>query len=124
MRKILISLVTLLCATALHAQQIVVSVPLSSLRAQAPSQQTAAPYRVEGLSSTQRAVGYAQGDSITINGARVGTAGTYPMGAILDASVLERFAGCKVVGIRYAVAQDMGRTRAFLYGSRMQSVNF
>ena len=115
MRKILISLVTLLCATALHAQQIVVSVPLSSLRAQAPSQQTAAPYRVEGLSSTQRAVGYAQGDSITINGARVGTAGTYPMGAILDASVLERFAGCKVVGIRYAVAQDMGRTRAFLY---------
>lgn len=115
MRKILISLVTLLCATALHAQQIVVSVPLSSLRAQVPSQQTAAPYRVEGLSSTQRAVGYAQGDSITINGARVGTAGTYPMGAILDASVLERFAGCKVVGIRYAVAQDMGRTRAFLY---------
>lgn len=115
MRKILISLVTLLCATALHAQQIVVSVPLSSLRAQVPSQQTAAPYRVEGLSSTQRAVGYAQGDSITINGARVGTAGTYPMGAILDASVLERFAGCKVVGIRFAVAQDMGRTRAFLY---------
>lgn len=115
MRKILISLVTLLCAAALHAQQIVVSVPLSSLRAQVPSQQTAAPYRVEGLSSTQRAVGYAQGDSITINGARVGTAGTYPMGAILDASVLERFAGCKVVGIRFAVAQDMGRTRAFLY---------
>ncbi|MBR4389229.1 MAG: Omp28-related outer membrane protein [Prevotella sp.] len=116
MRKILISLVTLLCSTALHAQQIEVDVPLSSFsRVHAPSQQVSAPSRVEGLSSTQRAVGYAVGDSITISGARVGSAGTYPVGAIVDASVLERFAGCKVMGIRYAVSQDLGRTRAFLY---------
>ncbi len=111
----MISMVALFCATAIHAQRIEVNVPLSSLRAYVPSKQSLAPSRAEGLSGLQRAVGYAQGDSITINGARVGTAGTYPVGAIIDASVLERFAGCKVVGIRYAVAQDMGRIRAFLY---------
>ena len=115
MKKIMISLVALFCVITIHAQLIEVSVPLSSLRIQASSQQSLVPSRVDGLSSTQRAVGYAQGDSVTINGARVGAAGTYPIGAILDASVLERFAGCKVVGIRYAVGQDLGRTRAFLY---------
>ena len=127
MKKIMISLVALLCVTALQAQRVVVNVPLTTLgqtrqMVQAAPRSTAkaqvreqSPRRVEGLSATQRAVGYAQGDSITLNGGRIGSAGTFPLGAIIGADILENYAGCKVVGIRFASAVALGRTRVFLY---------
>lgn len=126
MRKVMISMVALLCATVLQAQKVVVGDPVSlaptqrvvslaprsGAKAKAPSQ---APRRAEGLSSTQRAVGYAQGDSITMSGGRIGSAGTFPLGAVIGSDILQNYAGCKVVGIRFASAVALGRTRAFLY---------
>lgn len=76
------------------------------------------PARVEGLSSIQRAVGYITNndpDSITLRGAMVGTAGTYPVGAAITADMLAPYVGCKVVGIRVAAAQNLGKTDLFLY---------
>lgn len=127
MKKMMISMVALLCATLLHAQRVEVSVPLSRLApagqglSQAPRSgakaqvRQQAPRRVEGLSSTQRAVGYAQGDSITMSGGRIGSAGTIPLGAVIGADILEPYTGCKVVGIRFASATALGRTRVFMY---------
>ena len=76
------------------------------------------PQKAEGLSSTQRAVGHIFGnnpDSITIRGAMVGTAGTYPVATAIGPDILNRYAGCKVVGIRTAVAQSLGKCNTFLY---------
>lgn len=69
---------------------------------------------VSGLSNMQRVLGYTLTDSITTSGAYLGTAGTYPVGALLEAGSLEDYAGCKIVGIRFAVSQSIGRTRVFL----------
>lgn len=76
---------------------------------------TAAAQSPSGLSATQRVLGYTLTDSITSRGAYFGKAGTYPVGAVLEAGSLENYAGCKIVGIRFAVSQTIGRTRAFLY---------
>lgn len=76
------------------------------------------PQKAEGLSATQRAVGHIFGnnpDSITIKGAMVGTAGTYPVAAAIGPDILNRYAGCKVVGIRTAAAQSLGKSNTFLY---------
>ena len=71
--------------------------------------------RVEGLSDNQRLLGYTVTDDIDINGAAFGEAGTYSIGAALTPTALAPYAGCHVVGIRLAAAQNLGRTRMFVY---------
>ena len=73
------------------------------------------PRCVEGLSSTQRVLGYTLTDDIDIYGAGFGQAGTYTVGAALGAEVLKLYAGCRVVGIRIAAAMNLGRQRTFMY---------
>ena len=83
-----------------------------------PSGTCLSPRKVDGLSSTQRPVGHIVAnnpDSITIKGAMVGSAGTYPVGAVIGPDILDNYAGCKVVGIRMAAAQNLGKTNTFLY---------
>ena len=80
--------------------------------------QAAPPRKVDGLSATQRAVGYIVGnnpDSITRKGAMVGTAGTYPVGVAIPPTILDNYVGCKVIGIRMAAAQNLGKANTFLY---------
>lgn len=86
---------------------------------------TAQPMLVQGLSNNQRILGYTLTDNIDIKGAAFGEAGTYSIGAALPPSVLAPYAGCKVVGIRVAAAQNLGRTRMFVYnftGSAFESI--
>ena len=81
------------------------------------SQQHAAPARVEGLSSIQRAVGFIAGndpDSITIKGLMVGEAGSYPVAVAIGPDILAPYVGCQVVGIRIAAAQSLGKSNTFL----------
>lgn len=66
------------------------------------------------MSSNHRLLGHTVTDDIDIKGAAVGQAGTYTMGATLDAGVLSAYKGCRVVGVRLAVAMDLGRSRVFL----------
>ena len=63
-----------------------------------------------GLGANQRTLGFTSTDSITYTDVMVGTAGTYTMGAMLPASTLEPYKGCRVVGIRMAAAHDLGRS--------------
>ncbi len=85
------------------------------------------PMRI--LASTERGVGYTDGDSITIKGVRVGQAGTYRVLAILPSTSLSAYAGCKIVGLRFALSQSIGKTTAFLYSvkdgeaTEIQTVN-
>lgn len=67
------------------------------------------------LSNNQRLLGYTTTDQIDISGAAFGQAGTYTIGACLESDVLKSYAGCKVVGVRFAAALSLGRTRAFIY---------
>ena len=71
--------------------------------------------RVQGLSDTQRLLGYTLTDEISINGAAFGQAGTYSIGAALEPAQLAAYKGCTVVGIRIAASLDLGRTRTFVY---------
>ena len=75
---------------------------------------TAIPVSAQ-LPSTQRGVGLTQGDKIDISDMYFGAAGTYPVGAELTPSILNSYAGCKVVGIRFAVSQNISNSRIFLY---------
>ena len=67
------------------------------------------------LPSSQRGVGLVSGNDIDSDGMYIGQAGTYPVAAMLSPSVLAQYAGCKVVGIRFAVSQNMSGSRIFLY---------
>lgn len=120
MRKVIFAIFALLTATAATAQrQALVGVQQKSQRVAALSQaaqpQAVAPRRVEGLSSLQRPVGHWPTDSITLKDVAMGSADTYPIGAFLTNSMLRSYAGCKVVGVRFAVGESIGRTRAFVY---------
>ncbi|MCR5269887.1 MAG: Omp28-related outer membrane protein [Prevotella sp.] len=68
----------------------------------------------QGLALNQRVLGYVQTDSFSVKGAYFGAAGTYPVGAMLSAQATSPYVGCKIVGIRFAVSQSIGRTRVFL----------
>ena len=68
----------------------------------------------QGLSENQRLLGYIKTDSITVSGGAFGTAGTYPVGAVMTPQTLSSYAGCKIVGIRMAAALDLGRTSTFV----------
>ncbi len=84
----------------------------------AHAQHYVATGKAEGLSSTQRAVGYIVDncpDSITVKGAMIGTAGDYPVGVVITDDILSNYIGCKVVGIRVAAAQSLGKQELFLY---------
>lgn len=70
---------------------------------------------VEGLTALQRPLGYTVTDDIDVSGAAFGTAGTYPVGAVLEPSMLSGYEGCKIVGLRFALSQSVGRTRTFIY---------
>ena len=70
---------------------------------------------VQGLSSTQRLLGYTLTDDISINGAAFGEAGTYSIGAALEPADMAPYKGCTIVGIRLAAAMNLGRTRTFVY---------
>lgn len=84
-----------------------------SPRTAAESGMMKVPNRV--LAATERGVGYAQGDSITLSGARIGTAGSYDVGALLTSQTLANYKGCKIVGVRFAVSQSIGKSNIFIY---------
>ena len=69
----------------------------------------------QGISNTQRLLGHIITDSITSSGGAFGTAGTYSVGAVLTKSQLSSFAGCRVMGVRLAIAGSAYRTRTFIY---------
>ena len=71
--------------------------------------------RVQGLSNTQRLLGYTLTDDISINGAYFGQPGTYTIGAAIEPADLAAYRGCSIVGIRLAAAKNLGRTRTFIY---------
>lgn len=78
--------------------------------------------QLEGLSGNQGAVGYTVTDDITYRDVKFGKAGTYTVGALMPASMLSEYKGCKVIGIRVAVSKDLGRA-AFVLNSRNQDGN-
>ncbi len=74
--------------------------------------------KAEGLSSTQRAVGYIVNntpDSITTKGVMIGTPGDYPVAVLTTDDLLSNYIGCKVIGIRVAAAKSLGKSELFLY---------
>ncbi|MBO4851846.1 MAG: Omp28-related outer membrane protein [Prevotella sp.] len=120
MRKTILLLLATL-SLSVHGQQRIdpqVAHPARWDAPAAPVAQATAPRKVDGLSATQRPVGYIfdhNPDSITHKGVMTGTAGTYPVGVAIPPSILDPYAGCKVVGIRMAAARTLGKTNTFLY---------
>lgn len=99
MKKILIPILATLVLTA-HAQNFV------------------ATGKAEGLSATQRAVGYIVDntpDSITTKGVMIGTPGDYPVAVLTTDDILSNYIGCKIIGIRVAAAKSLGKSDLFLY---------
>lgn len=72
-----------------------------------------APQRI--LSSTERALSYTDGDSISVKGVYVGEEGTFNVGAMLTPQAFANYAGCKIVGMRFALSQSIGKTTAYIY---------
>ena len=99
MRKIILALLSIFTFTV-HAQHYI------------------ATGKAEGLSSTQRAVGYIVDntpDSITTKGVFIGASGDYPVAVLATDDMLSNYIGCKVIGIRVAAAQSLGKSELFLY---------
>lgn len=69
------------------------------------------------LSKTERLVGYTTTDDMEIT-AYIGEAGTFSMGAFLTEQMLASYVGCRIIGVRFAVAKSIGRTRAFIYSAK------
>ncbi|MBR5688408.1 MAG: Omp28-related outer membrane protein [Prevotella sp.] len=119
MKKTIILLFALLTTSAVMAQSRIVTVgecPASlNGKVIAAPKALATTNRAEGLSSMQRPIGYWPDDSITIDHAYIGAANTYPVGAYITNNMLRSYVGCKVVGVRFAVGESIGRTRAFIY---------
>ncbi len=103
---------------AMSAQQLTIGsrrLATISMRTDTPAPALTAQTPQRVLASTERAVGYTDGDSISVRGAYLGQAGTYRVGALLTADKLADYRGCKVVGIRFALSQSIGKTAAYLY---------
>ena len=120
MKKIMLAIVTLLAAVSATAQTMVTVGAQPRIQRGMEQTRTAqpkavAPRKVEGLSSLQRPVGYWPTDSITLSDVAFEASGTYPLGAFITNNMLRHYAGCKVVGVRFAVGESIGRTRAFIY---------
>lgn len=74
---------------------------------------------------TMRYLGYTVTDDIDVKDACFGEAGTYSIGALMTADMLEPYVGCRITGLRVASSLDLGRTRNFIYrltDSRMEPV--
>lgn len=70
------------------------------------------------LAQTHRLLGYSTADTISNQGLFFGTADTYPVGAAIEPSMLSRYKGCKIVGIRFALSDGiptMSGSRIFIY---------
>ena len=70
------------------------------------------------LAQTHRLVGYTTSDTIANQGLYFGQAETFPVGAAVEPSMLSRYKGCKVVGIRFALSENiptMSGSRIFIY---------
>ena len=105
----------MLCAQQVRVgakRALVSSSQVSAATSLAPSASAVKP-RV--LAATERALGHTDGDSITTNGAYLGEAGTYRVGAVLSSDKLSDYKGCKVVGLRFALSQSIGKTSAYIY---------
>ena len=63
----------------------------------------------------QRHVGYTVTDDISLRGGYFGTPGTYTIGALIGPQMLQAYEGCKIIGVRFALNQSIGRTRTFIY---------
>lgn len=68
-----------------------------------------------GLSDNQRVLGHTANNDIENKDVGFGQAGTYQVGALLDASALSKMVGCRVVGMRLAVSADLGRVPVYLH---------
>ena len=75
------------------------------------------------LASTEFALGLCDGDSITTKNVSVGMEGTIPVGAVLYPAQLSSYAGCKIVGMRFALGQAIGATKAFIYSIEKGVIN-
>ena len=71
--------------------------------------------KAQTLASTERYLGYITNDKFEVDSSRFNKAGTYSICSMLEEDVLDKYVGCKVVGMRVGVSVDLGRTRNFLY---------
>lgn len=74
------------------------------------------------IASTQRLVGYCDGDSVTCSGIGFGSQGNYSVGALATQSLLRNYVGCNIVGIRFAVSESIGKTSVFIAPVENQTV--
>lgn len=79
------------------------------------------PHRI--ISATEHAFGLCDGDSVTQDNVSVGKEGTVPVGAVVYPEQLAAYAGCKVVGMRFALGQSVGATKAFIYNIEKGYIN-
>ena len=70
---------------------------------------------VSAMADNTRYVGYTVTDDIDVSGGAFGQAGTYTIGALLPSNMLASYQGCRILGVRFALSQSIGRTRAFMY---------
>ncbi len=90
-RTITILSAALLAATAIHAQNDM------------------------GLKENQMVIGHTITNDYSSEGAYIGEAGTYPIGASLSATALAPYAGCQIIGMRIASTLNQASTRIFIY---------
>ena len=90
-RTITILSAALLAATAIHAQNDM------------------------GLKENQMVIGHTITNDYSSEGAYIGEAGTYPIGASLSATELAPYAGCQIIGMRIASTLNQASTRIFIY---------
>lgn len=65
--------------------------------------------------ATIQNIGYTTTDRIDVKGAAFKKAGTFTVGALMQASDISAYKGCRVLGMRVAVANNPGRSRLFLH---------
>ena len=68
-----------------------------------------------GLEPNEKLIGYSVTNDYSEEGAFVGEAGTYAMGALFEKNQLLPYAGCPIVGMRIASCGNQASTRVFIY---------
>ncbi len=68
-----------------------------------------------GLKENQMVIGHTITNDYSSEGAYIGEAGTYPIGASLSATELAPYAGCQIIGMRIASTLNQASTRIFIY---------
>lgn len=117
MKKTFIIIIALAMCLNIQAQKKFATINMPFFAAKAPTadKMMLPPKKAEGLASTQRAIGQTNTDEIDISGAYIGTPGTYSVAALLPAEMLSRYVGCKVVGMRFALSQSIGKSKIFIF---------